>query len=121
MKIVRSPVQVRAAGHVEKNIYEYLGRLSGEYGLSVARMVSPKGWSEPGQTPGFREITLVISGALKVATKATVFDIRAGEAVIVEPNEWVRYSTPEEPSEYVAICLPAFGADLVNRDGGGNS
>jgi len=116
MQIVRSPIVVRAAGHVEKNIYEYVGRLRGEPRLSVARMFSPSGWSEPGQRPDFLEITLVLAGSMTFEAEGSLFVVRAGEALVVEPNEWVRYSTPDEPCDYVAICLPAFSPELVNRD-----
>ncbi|PWE33382.1 cupin [Maritimibacter sp. 55A14] len=116
MQIVRNPTRLRAAGDVEKSIFEYVGRMSGATGLSVARMESPTGWSEPGQRPDFREITIVISGALHVETETDVEVLGAGEAMICEAGEWVRYSTPDTPTEYVAICTPAFAPHLVHRD-----
>ncbi len=116
MQIIRNPVRIRAAGEVEKSIFEYAGRMSGATGLSVARMESPTGWSEPGQRPDFREITIVISGALHVETETATEVLRASEAMICEAGEWVRYSTPEAPTEYVAICTPAFAPHLVHRD-----
>jgi quercetin dioxygenase-like cupin family protein len=79
-------------------------------------MESPAGWSEPGQRPTFREITLVISGMLRVETETGSDDLRAGEAIVCEPGEWIRYSTPDGPAEYVAVCSPAFSSGLVNRD-----
>lgn len=79
-------------------------------------MESPAGWSEPGQRPEFQEITLVISGTLHVDTEAGSATLRPGEAILCEPGDWVRYSTPDEPAEYVAICSPAFTPDRVNRD-----
>ena len=85
--------------------------------LSVAHMRSPGGWVEPGQTPEFREVTVVLKGTLRVEHKAGALDVRAGQAVVLEPGEWVRYSTPgEEGAEYIAICLPAFSMDTVHRD-----
>ena len=42
-------------------------------------------------------------------------DVSAGQAVITEPGEWIRYSTPDG-AEYVAGCLPAFAAETVHRD-----
>ncbi|MTJ05861.1 MAG: cupin [Sediminimonas qiaohouensis] len=116
MRLVRNPTRLRAAGEVEKSTFEYVGRMNGETSLSVARMESPSGWSEPGQRPEFLEITLVISGALLVETETNVEILRAGEAMICEAGEWVRYSTPDTPTEYVAICTPAFAPDLVHRD-----
>ncbi len=118
MRIVRTPVRLRAAGNVEKSIFEYVGRTGGEDRLSVARMESPAGWSEAGQRPAFREITLVVSGCLQVETETGTEMLQAGEAILCEPGEWVRYSTPAAPAEYVAICVPAFSPWRANRDDG---
>lgn len=90
--------------------------MNDEATLSVARMESPAGWSEPGQMPEFREVTLVVSGQLTVETRSGTHQLSAGEAVLFEPGEWVRYSTPDEPAEYIAICTPAFSPETVNRD-----
>jgi len=115
---IEKPAVVEAAGNLPKRIEEYAGRVnSGDAGVSVARMVSPVGWVEPGQRPTFREITVVLSGMLRVESEQGVLDVRAGQAVIAEPGEWVRYSSPEPPgAEYVAVCLPAFSPDTVHRD-----
>jgi len=117
MRMITTPTQLEAAGTVPKSIFEYVGRMSGKNSISVARMVSPKGWSEPGQTPEFEEISLVLSGSLLVETRDGVVTLRAGQACIASPGEWVRYSTPAEPAEYVAICTPAFQPEIVHRDG----
>lgn len=80
-------------------------------------MRSPGGWVEPGQRPAFEEITVVLQGMLRVEHEAGTLDVRAGQAVITLPGEWIRYSTPEaDGAEYVAICLPAFSPDTVHRD-----
>jgi mannose-6-phosphate isomerase-like protein (cupin superfamily) len=80
-------------------------------------MVSPSGWREPGQRPEFEELTVVLRGILRVEHEAGALEVRAGQAVITEPGEWVRYSTPgPEGAEYVAICLPAFSPETVHRD-----
>ena len=115
---IRKPAVVTAAGNKPKLIEEFVGRVnSGTADVSVARMRSPSGWIEPGQTPQFDEYTVVLRGALRVATKGETFDVRAGEAVIVRRGEWVQYSTPgDDGAEYVAICLPAFAPDIVHRD-----
>jgi nucleoside 2-deoxyribosyltransferase/mannose-6-phosphate isomerase-like protein (cupin superfamily) len=115
---VRSPEVIQAAGVIPKRIEEFVGRVSTKTGeLSLARMKSPKGWVEPGQTPEFTEYTLVLAGTLRVASRSGSLDVRAGEAVVTRPGEWVQYSTPLEDSEYVAVCLPAFSPDTVHRDG----
>jgi mannose-6-phosphate isomerase-like protein (cupin superfamily) len=117
---IPAPAVVQAAGTKPKRIEEYAGRVnSGHAGVSVARMVSPGGWQEPGQRPDFEEITVVLRGVLRVEHEAGTLDIRAGQAVVTAPGEWIRYSTPEpEGAEYVAICLPAFSPDTVHRDAG---
>jgi mannose-6-phosphate isomerase-like protein (cupin superfamily) len=80
-------------------------------------MVSPEGWVEPGQRPSFEEITVVLRGMLRVEHEGGSLDVRAGQAVVAHPGEWVRYSSPEAAgAEYVAICLPAFSPATVNRD-----
>ena len=115
---IEQPTIITAAGNMPKRIEEYVGRVNSQTaGLSIARMTSPAGWQEPGQTPEFDEYTLVLRGMLRVETKDGSLDIRAGEAVIVNRGEWVRYSSPEKGgAEYIAVCLPAFSPDTVHRD-----
>lgn len=115
---IPSPKIIQAAGNKPKRIEEFIGRInSATESLSIARMVSPGGWVEPGQTPQFDEYTVVLRGLLRVESKSGILDVRAGEAVITHKGEWVRYSTPEsEGAEYVAVCLPAFSMDTVHRD-----
>ena len=78
-------------------------------------MTSPPGWVEPGQTPEFDEITLVLDGSVHIEFRDGALDVRAGEAVITRSGEWIRYSTPEGAS-YIAVCLPAFAPGIVHRD-----
>lgn len=117
-KKISSPTIINAAGNKPKKIEEFIGRVnSNTESLSIARMVSPPGWIEPGQTPEFDEYTLVLKGSLKVTTKNNMLDINSGEAVIVNKGEWVQYSTPgENGAEYLAVCLPAFSPENVHRD-----
>ena len=117
-RLIDSPTIIQAAGNKPKRIEEYAGRVnSGHAGVSVARMVSPGGWVEPGQRPEFEEITVVLRGMLRVESESGTLDVRAGQAVVTAPGEWVRYSTPEaDGAEYVAVCLPAFSADTVHSD-----
>ena len=116
--LIAQPTVVAAAGNKPKTIEEYAGRVnSGHTGVSVARMVSPEGWTEPGQRPEFEEITVVLRGLLRVTHAGGVLDVRAGQAVVSQPGEWVQYSSPEAGgAEYVAICRPAFSPATVHRD-----
>jgi mannose-6-phosphate isomerase-like protein (cupin superfamily) len=116
--LIPAPTRVTAAGNKPKLIDEYVGRVNTQtQELSVAHMRSPGGWVEPGQTPEFREFTVVLKGLLRVEHKGGAIDVRAGQAVVCQPGEWVRYSTPgDEGAEYIAICLPAFSMDTVHRD-----
>jgi quercetin dioxygenase-like cupin family protein len=99
-----------------KLLDEYIGRVnSGDSHTSIAHMRSPAGWSEPGQRPDFEEFTLVLSGEMVVQHEGGVTHVKAGQAIMAKPGEWVRYSTPGG-AEYVAICLPAFSPDSVHRD-----
>jgi quercetin dioxygenase-like cupin family protein len=100
-----------------KLIDEYVGRVNNkETRLSIARMRSPAGWEEPGQAPEFEEYTIVLCGRLRVHHREGTFDVTAGQAVITHPGEWVRYSTPDEATEYIAVCFPAFSLETVHRD-----
>ena len=117
-KLIPSPTIVEAAGNKPKKIEEYVGRVNSNTAeLSIAKMTSPSGWLEPGQTPEFDEYTLVLKGTLLVETKNESFDVAAGQAIFSPKGEWVRYSTPGSTgAEYVAICMPAFSIDTVHRD-----
>jgi quercetin dioxygenase-like cupin family protein len=117
-KLIAAPTIVAAAGTKPKKIEEFAGRVnSGQAEVSVARMTSPAGWLEPGQRPEFEEITLVLRGMVRVEHETGVLEVRAGQAVVTAPGEWVRYSTPEaDGAEYVAVCLPAFSPATVHRD-----
>lgn len=117
---IAKPTVIEAAGNKPKRIEEYVGRVNSKTAaVSVARMKSPSGWVEPGQTPDFDEYTVVLKGSLRVTSKEGAIDVAAGQGVITHKGEWVQYSTPgPEGAEYVAICLPAFSPDTVHRDGG---
>jgi ethanolamine utilization protein EutQ (cupin superfamily) len=117
-KLIEAPTRIAAAGEPPKLIEEFVGRVnSATAALSVARMTSPCGWREPGQTPEFDEFTVVLRGALHVETRAGTLRVAAGQAVIAERGQWVRYSTPEpDGAEYIAVCLPAFSPQTVHRD-----
>jgi len=113
---VPSPAKVEAAGSPPKQIEEFAGLAStGGAALSVARMTSPAGWAEPGQRPEFDEVTVVLSGFVRVEHEGGSRDVQAGQAVVAHRGEWVRYSTPEG-AQYVAVCLPAFTPATVHRD-----
>lgn len=115
---IAKPTVVAAAGNKPKIIEEFVGRVNSRTpDVSIARMKSPGGWIEPGQTPEFDEYTVVLRGMLRVSTAEGGIDVRAGEAVIAHAGEWVQYSTPsQDGAEYIAVCIPAFGPDIVHRD-----
>jgi len=117
-ELIERPAAIEAAGTKPKLIEEFVGRVNtGEQRLSVARMKSPAGWLEPGQRPEFDEWTLVLDGCLHVEHEGGTLAVRGGQAVLVRAGEWVRYSSPEtDGATYVAVCLPAFAPDTVNRD-----
>ncbi len=115
---IKSSSVIKSAGNKPKIIDEFVGRVnSGSTDVSIAKMKSPGGWVEPGQTPGFDEYTVVLKGLLRVTTKDAVYNVKAGEAIITHKGEWIQYSTPEpDGAEYIAVCLPAFSPDTVHRD-----
>lgn len=117
-KFIEQPTRIEAAGSKPKLIDEFFGQVnSGTTGISIARMHSPSGWVEPGQTPEFDEYTVVLHGMLKVETKDGTVEVNAGQGILTSKGEWIRYSTPgPDGAEYIAVCLPAFSPDTVNRD-----
>jgi ethanolamine utilization protein EutQ len=116
--LIPQPTRIQSTGNKPKLIDEYVGRVNSKTSaLSVAHMHSPAGWVEPGQTPEFDEFTIVLKGMLHVEHKQGSLDVRAGQAVVAHAGEWVRYSTPEDGgAEYIAVCLPAFSIETVQRD-----
>jgi mannose-6-phosphate isomerase-like protein (cupin superfamily) len=117
-QLIAAPSIIQAAGTKPKRIEEFAGRVnSGHERVSVARMVSPSGWLEPGQRPEFEEITVILRGTLHVEHEHGAIDVNAGQAIVCRPGEWIRYSTPgPEGAEYIAVCLPAFSPATVHRD-----
>jgi mannose-6-phosphate isomerase-like protein (cupin superfamily) len=117
-ELIPAPTIIEAAGNKPKRIEEYAGRVNSAHtAVSVARMVSPSGWQEPGQRPEFEEITVVLAGTLRVEYEGGVLEVRSGQAVVTRPGEWVRYSTPgPDGAEYLAVCIPAFSPAAVHRD-----
>lgn len=124
--LIERPTRIQAAGNMPKLIDEYVGRVNTPGNgaaadaagsrISIAHMRSPAGWVEPGQTPEFEEYTLVLRGRLRVRHKGGTFDVTADQAVIAHAGEWVQYATPDEATEYIAICVPAFSPGTVHRD-----
>jgi mannose-6-phosphate isomerase-like protein (cupin superfamily) len=117
-QLISMASEVVATGEPPKRIREFVGRVNTATSvLSIAHMVSPEGWSEPGQTPEFHEYTVVLRGSLRVEHEGGTLEVGAGQAVVANAGEWVRYSSPRPGgAEYVAVCLPAFSPETVHRD-----
>jgi mannose-6-phosphate isomerase-like protein (cupin superfamily) len=116
--IIKSPTIIESAGNKPKRIEEYFGRVNSKTSeVSIAKMTSPQGWIEPGQRPLFDEYTIVLKGTLQIKTENGIIDVKAGSAILTKKGEWIQYGTPNNGgAEYVAVCLPAFSPDTVNRD-----
>jgi mannose-6-phosphate isomerase-like protein (cupin superfamily) len=119
-ELISAPTRIPVPGG--KVIDEYVGRVNtGTDAVSVAHMVAPGGWSEPAQQPEFDEVTVVLRGVVHVEVSdrdggTSTLEVPAGQAVLTRAGERVRYSTGAEETEYVAVCMPAFSPDSVNRD-----
>lgn len=115
---IEKPTLIKSAGNKTKIIEEYVGRVNSKTeSVSIAKMKSPSGWTEPAQTPDFDEYTVVLKGTLELETNEGIIKVNEGEAVIVKAGEKIRYSTPDsQGAEYIAVCLPAFSPDTVNRE-----
>src|SRR5574338_339983 len=116
--IIKSSTIIKAAGNKPKIIEEFFGKVNSQTSeISIAKMTSPQGWIEPGQRPEFDEYTIVLKGVLQVKTENEIIDVKAGTAILTKKGEWIQYSTPYDGTvEYIAVCLPAFSPDTVNRD-----
>jgi mannose-6-phosphate isomerase-like protein (cupin superfamily) len=117
-QFINSPSVVKAAGNKEKIIREFFGKVNSKSTeVSIAQMISPEGWEEPGQKPEFNEYTVVLKGKLMISTKTEEFILSEGQGIMTQKDEWVKYSTPfKGGAEYIAVCLPAFSTELVKRD-----
>lgn len=117
-RLIEQPTIIESAGNKPKRIQEFVGQVnSGHDNVSVAWMVSPEEWVEPGQRPTFEEITVVLKAALQVDHEEGSFLVRTGQAIVAEPGEWLRYSSPQPGgAEYVVVCLPASSPATVHRD-----
>jgi mannose-6-phosphate isomerase-like protein (cupin superfamily) len=118
IELIPHPTVLQAAGTPPKTISEFVGRLTtGSSSVSVAIMDSPSGWAEPGQRPEFDEYTVVLEGEVHIDTDDGSIAVGAGQAARAPAGTWVRYSTPGPGgARYVAVCVPAFSPDAVNRD-----
>ena len=114
-RLITSPAVIDVPGG--KVIHEHVGQVNtGHVAVSLAHMVAPAGWSEPAQRPDFDEVTLVLKGLVLVEHDGGTISVEAGQTIITEAGERVRYSCGPDGAEYVAVCLPAFSPDTVNRE-----
>lgn len=114
-KIQKSPFVVPTTDG--KLIEEIWGETTGNTEISIAHMVAPPGWEEPFQTPRFDEFTYIISGKKQFEIEGEIVFLEKGESIRIEKGTRVRYSNPfDVECEYMAICLPAFSMELVNRE-----
>lgn len=114
-ELIATPTTIPVPGG--KIIAEHVGRVNtGTETVSVAHMKAPGDWTEPFQAPEFDEITLVISGAVLLDHDGGQLRVEAGQSVVTRAGERIRYSTGSEGAEYVAVCLPAFSPETVNRE-----
>lgn len=114
-KIQKSPFIVPTTDG--KLIEEIWGNSTGNPELSIAHMIAPPDWSEPHQTPEFDEFTYIIKGKKQFEIDNETVVLEAGQSIRISKGARIRYSNPfSEPCEYLAICLPAFSMDLVNRE-----
>lgn len=101
-----------------KTIKEHFGLASDRNSeISIAHMIAPPGWSEPFQTPEFDEYTFIIKGKKQFIIEDETVILEAGQSIKVKKHTRLQYANPfTEPCEYIAICLPAFSIDSVNRE-----
>ena len=114
-RLISEPTRIPVPGG--KIISEHVGRVNtGSETVSVAHMIAPAHWGEPFQTPEFDEITLVLAGSVIVDHVGGPTTALAGQSILTSAGERIRYSCGAAGAEYVAVCLPAFGPETVNRE-----
>jgi mannose-6-phosphate isomerase-like protein (cupin superfamily) len=114
-KIQKSPFIIPTTDG--KLIEEIWGNSTEDSEISIAHMMAPPKWSEPFQIPEFDEFTYIINGKKQFEIEGEIVVLEAGQSIKIEKGARVRYSNPfENPCEYLAICLPAFSMNLVNRE-----
>jgi quercetin dioxygenase-like cupin family protein len=114
-RLISEPARIPVPGG--KIINEHVGLAStGTLAVSVAHMIAPPNWGEPFQRPEFDEITLVLKGAVIVEHEDGPTTVLAGQSILTDAGERIRYSCGPDGAEYVAVCLPAFAPDTVNRE-----
>lgn len=100
-----------------KLIQEHWGNSTENSEISIAHMIAPPHWIEPYQTPEFDEFTIIMRGKKQFEIDGETVVLEAGQSILIQKGARIRYSNPfEEECEYLAICLPAFSMDLVNRE-----
>ncbi|MEO8595998.1 MAG: cupin [Candidatus Solibacter sp.] len=117
-KLIGSPTPIATVGTMPKRSDEYVGLINtGDSKVSITLMHSPPGWEGIGRIAKFHEYKVVSKGLLRVVTPEAKIDVEAGQAVHVEPGEWVRYSTPSaDGADYVTVCTPSYSRADVERD-----
>ncbi len=114
-ELIATPTTIPVPGG--KIIDEHVGRVNtGTEAVSIAHMKAPANWTEPFQAPSFDEYTLVLAGAVLVDHDGGQLRVEAGQSVLTRAGERIRYSTGSEGADYVAVCLPAFSPETVNRE-----
>jgi len=117
-KLIASATPISSVGNITKFADEYVGLVNtGDSKISITLVHSPAGWVGHGQYSDYREYRLVYKGRLQVEHSKGALDVLAGQALDVNPGEWVRYSTPDEGgADYLTVCIPAFSRASVHRD-----
>jgi hypothetical protein len=79
-----------------------VGRVPVRRTFSIARMDAPPGWDEPFQTPEFDEVTIVLSGTMRVEHDSSHIDVGGGEMVLVA-----------RASAFDTVIQPRIGAHIM--------
>ena len=120
LRLIENPTRFPVPADQDLVIEEYIGAINtGTPSVSIARLRSGEGWSEPAQRPEFDEYTLVLGGELHIENvdEGTTMIVKANQAVIVPKGVKVRYSTPSaDGADYIAVCLPAFTMESAHRE-----
>ena len=116
--LIQKPTTIQAAGQPPKLIEESVGLVNSKTtAVSIARMKSPFGWSEPGQTPEFDEYTVVFRQSARQVERPRVRrGGRSGDYCRGRVSGCNTARRRRRVPKYIAVCLPAFSPAMVHRD-----
>ena len=104
VRFVSSPSVIRSSDALPTSVEEYFGAISSaDDRMTIARMISPAGWSDEGSIAKSDMYTIVLKGHLHVQTNGSDILVTKGQGVYVSKGDWLQLGTPFETTEYITV------------------